>query len=206
MLSPWEHWTGQRSSTSHGGAACVNMCCGWMRTSHARLQLSHIVDNCFMYSCPTTRSTPLWYIEVPSLNSSIFIVFLGIWHMWLIGDTWDVWLFGFEVLRHDNKISRFSLITNYSKKIAAAAISMSQRGLRAGQVSIQAWGLYLKPADVDRIVPPVAPAPPVVIHRWDKCPLRHLSTINHWWLGLPLSHLSHTGTSPVQFDHTIQVV
>ena len=117
MLSPWEHWTGQRSSTSHGGAACVNMCCGWMRTSHARLQLSHIGDNCFMYSCPTTRSTPFWYIKVPSLNSSILIVFQVIWHMWLIGDTWDVWLFGFEVLRHDNKISRFSLITNYSKKL-----------------------------------------------------------------------------------------
>ena len=125
MLSPWEHWTGQRSSTSHGGAACVNMCCGWMRTSHARLQLSHIGDNCFMYSCPTTRSTPLWYIEVPSLNSSIFIVFQGIWHMWLIGDTWDVWLFGFEVLRHDNKISRFSLITNYSKKCSGSNFHVS---------------------------------------------------------------------------------
>ena len=47
---------------------------------------------------------------------------------------------------------------------------MSQHGLPAGQVSIEAWGLYLKPADLDRIVPPVAPAPPNVIWRWDICP------------------------------------
>ena len=42
-----------------------------------------------------------------------------------------------------------------------AAISMSQHALRAGQESIQAWGLFWKLADVNRIVAPVAPAPAI---------------------------------------------
>ena len=82
------------------------------------------------------------FIMVPYLSNSIFLV-LDICHM------------------------LFSLFGKYFKKRkekTVVALSMSLHGLPSGQVCVEAWGIYLKPVDLERVLPAVPPAPPVHVY------------------------------------------
>ena len=116
-------------------------------------------------------------------------------------DMCDCLVFGF--LRHDKKMFWWSLITNYCKKLqwqqfpclSMACLQDKCRSRHGGST----WSLLIW-IELSLLLH--------LLHRtWFGAEtFVHTDTsVHHWWSGLPLSHLSHTGTSPVWFDHAMLV-
>ena len=111
-------------------------------------------------------------------------------------DMCDCLVFGF--LRHDKKMFWWSLITNYCKKLqwqqfpclSMACLQDKCRSRHGGST----WSLLIW-IELSLLLH--------LLHRsWLSAEtFVHTETfVHHWRSGLPLSHLSHTGTSPVWFD------
>ena len=49
-------------------------------------------------------------------------------------------------------------------EVPVAQLSISQHGLRSEQICVEAWGIYLRPTELDAVIPAIPPSPPIHVY------------------------------------------
>lgn len=150
LPAPWGDWVGQSepSASPHvAGASCV--VARWERA-------------CSGHSCPLLWKA-LQCTIVLQPGSHICC------HRWCLPSS---------IAHYFGHMTCFCVLVFEQKllfEVPVAALSISQHGLRSGQICVEAWGIYLRPTELDAVIPAIPPSPPIHVYR------------SSWW------HMSNVG-------------